>query len=706
MSLWATMRVIWAKELVETLRDRKTIVMMIVVPLLMYPLIFLALGQATAMQVESMRTSEVAIGVTKDVPGPVRDALTKAEFTTLLEVADGDELTKRVRSGELGGGIMLAPSPPVRTSVDGEAAGSTNLKGANTDDGPRPAFSDGGTLPLRLVFDGGSDLSRNAEGRIREGLKEFERDELNRRLKAIGRPLSYVDPVSINADNIAPPTRQGGYFLGQILPMLISVLMIGAAFYPAIDLTAGEKERGTLQTLLTAPITPIAIVGGKYLAVVTLTLITGVMNLASMAFVALAIPMPAEVAAEFSLDFGLDVVLLMLVALVLMGMMFGAVMMAIAVTAKSFKEAQNYLTPIYLLCIFPLLISGLPGVQLTEVSAALPIINLALAIKSLLVDGAASPLLGIVFISTACWIALALVLAARVFRNESVLLGDAGISALFARRTGSFGSRPSVPTIGEMVVLLGVTLLGIFYGSVLLQGASLLAIIHTTQWVLLLLPAVAMVLVLKLDTTATFRLRRAPAWAWVAAFAGGAGTWAAAQLLLHALFQTDVLPVPTSAMEEFQAQLAALASEPGSALMLFAGVALAPAICEEALFRGVVLSALSRRLSARWAITIQAILFGVYHLNIYQALPATAVGLLLGAIALRSRSIWPGVLLHALHNGLAVAVQFYILDDAPAAATGDAFPLWFLALLLGPVVAIILVARAKPSTSEPEAQTQ
>lgn len=673
--------IIWRKELVETLRDRKTIVMMIVLPLLLYPLIFLALGQATAMQVEALRTTTMKVGAAPSVPVALREAIDKEEFTSLVVVEDVAELRSQVGEGQLQAGLLVS---------DGDPAGILEA---------------GETLELRIVFDGGSDVSRQAEQRLRKSIEAFESAELDARLKRMGKPRSYVEPVAVKADNVAPPARQGGYFLGQILPMLISVLMIGATFYPAIDLTAGEKERGTLQTLLTAPITPMVIVGGKYMAVVTLAIITGLMNLVSMAFVALAIPLPAEVSDQVSLSFGIDVFFLVLLALVMLGMMFGALMMAIAVTAKSFKEAQNYLTPLYLVCIFPLLISGLPGVQLTEVSASIPIVNLALAIKSLLVDGAASPLLGIVFVSTACWIALALALAARVFRNEAVLLGDAGISALFARRGGRFATRPPVPTVGEMVVLLGLTLLAMFYGTLLLQGAPLLAIIHATQWGFLLLPALILVAVLKLDFKATFKLRWPPAWALAAGLLAGLGTWVGAQLIVQALFETDVLPVPNPAMEEFSRQLAELARSPDTAVLLFAGVALAPAICEEALFRGVVQGALSRRMTARAAIVIQAALFGIYHLNVYQAIPAFAVGLLMGWLAHRSRSLLPGVVLHALHNGLALAAQFYVFEAPEAgsveAAAEPTFPMALLGLLLGPVIAIALLSVRRDSPHSP-----
>ena len=227
--------VIWRKELVETLRDRKTIVMMVILPLLLYPLIFLALGQATAMQVEALRSMPMRVGLGPQVQGELRRAIEDLEHTEVVAVAGRESLRLRVASGDIQAGLT----------------GTTSRDDAND-----------GTWDIRLLFDGGSDASREAERRLQQAVSAFGDAQVEARLARLGKPKSFLKPVAVSTDNVAPPQRQGGYLLGQILPMLISVLMIGATFYPAIDLTAGEKERGTLQTLLTAPLTPLVIVAG------------------------------------------------------------------------------------------------------------------------------------------------------------------------------------------------------------------------------------------------------------------------------------------------------------------------------------------------------------------------------------------------------------------------------------------------------------
>ena len=649
--------IILRKELVETLRDRKTVIIMVVLPLLLYPLVFIGFSQATMVQTERLAREQVTIGLAGGpAPAELVGALRALESTALVDVEDAEGAVRQ--------GLVLAAAevdPATRALVEARDQGV-----------------------VRVYFDGSDDRSRQAEERLREALAAFIEGERARRLGERGLRPEFVDPLAVDAINVAPPERQGGWLLGQILPVLVSFLMIGSAFYPAVDLTAGEKERGTLQTLLTAPIPALSIVAGKFGAVVVLSLLTGLMNLLSVGLVAVSLPLPEELAAEVSFAIAPATVALLLLCLLLLGMMFGAVMMAVAVTAKSFKDAQNYLTPLYLVCIFPLMIASLPGVVLTPTTAALPVVNLALAMKQLLIGGASGSLLLVVFLSSAVWTCLGLALAARVFSMETVLLGDEGLAALFRRRPARARSA-AVPTVGEAITTLAVVLLLLFYGSLALSSAPVVAVVHVTQWIFLLAPAVALVVALRLDPRATFALRRPPWRALAAAALPGAGTWYAALLGMQALTR-DWLPVPSPQIEAFAEALQALAETPSGAVALFLGAAVAPAVCEEALFRGVVLQSLLRRVRPATAVLLSALVFSLYHLNLHQLPTTLVVGLALGLLVVRSGSIWPATVLHLMHNGIALSVQLYA---EPAALT---HPAW-LALLVAPAAGLALLLR-------------
>jgi sodium transport system permease protein len=656
------------KEVVEALRDRKTLVIMLGLPLVLYPLLFLSVGQATQIQRERLDQETLVVAVSGP-PGTtgLQARLDALEETTLIAVPDA---AHAVRTGQASAGVMLPPT------FEADVASGRQAQ-------------------VTVHYDGANERSHVAETRLADALTAFAEEVRSERLERLGVTLDYVEPVAVQRQNEAPPMRQGGWLLGQILPMLISFLMIGAAFYPAVDLTAGEKERGTLQTLMTAPVTSLSIVAGKFGAVLALSVLTGLANLLSVALVALSMPVPEAFVGDVSFAIAPLNGALVFLCMVLLGMMFGAIMMAVAVTARGFKDAQNFLTPLYLLCVFPLVLSGVPGITLTASTATVPVLNIALAMKSLLLGDIHAGLLSVVMVSTLTWTAMGLVLAARLFTMEAALMGDEGLTVIFRRRPAS-SRLHRVPTVGEAVTLVGLIFMGLFYGAVLMQGQPLLVQIHVTQWGLLLVPTLGMLSALRLDWRETLSLRKSSARGLAAGVLLGVGTWYIATLGMHAL-SGDILPMPGPQMELLVAQITALGRDPTTAPWLYLGVAVAPAFCEELLFRGVLLSSLRRVVSTRWSIGLSAAAFALMHMNIQQLPTSLAMGALLGLLVVRTHSIWPSICLHALHNGLALAIQLQagetLVDDLR----------WAL-VLAGPVVGIMLLSghKATPRLEESE----
>lgn len=647
---------IFMKELRESLRDRKTLVVMVLLPMLLYPLLFLGLSTASLAQHEKMAVEPIRIGVAGPVPAVFADRLNELSSTTV------------VSSQDLEGALS-------RGDIDAALRFQNPIGASDPPDSKRY---------LELLFDGGRDLSRVAKDRLEALVVAASVQIQDQRLRGRGLSRDFIEPFKVSVRNVAPPARQGGWLLGQVLPMIICLLMIGATFYPAIDLTAGEKERGTLQTLLTAPVSPMTIVMGKYMAVVALATLTALVNLGSIAMVLASIPLPGELSSEVSFDIGPRVFFLVLLCLVMIGMVFGALMMAVAVTARSFKEAQNYLTPLYLLCVFPLMVTSLPGVGLDEVTALIPVVNIALTIKQLLVGDGSLLLFLEVILSTLAWMALALLLAARVFHLESVLLGDEGFRAVFQRRASRVPHTGRL-RIGESVLLLGTILLGLFYGGILMRDWSLLAQIHATQWGLILAPTLALMCYLKVDVRQSLALARPPLWSVLSALLLGSGLWFVAGSVMEGWG-----PTPTPEMVELERQLRELGGAGGDRILLFAGVALAPALCEEFLFRGVVLGALRTRLNPWAAVLITATLFAIFHLNVYQFPTTFVVGTILGFLTLRSGSIFPAILVHLSHNAAA------LLYELNPVALSDGVVVF---LVMAPVLGLLILVSKRENVA-------
>ena len=175
-----------------------------------------------------------------------------------------------------------------------------------------------------------------------------------------------------------------GSALGRFLPLLLIVITLLGTFYPAIDLAAGEKERGTLETLLTAPVPSHQIVIGKFATVAVVGVLAAALNLTSM-YVTFQTGI-FQFASQANLDFSLPFTSLLIVFAVLipLAVLFGSAFLGIAVRSRSFKEAQNALTPLYMLALVPSLLPLFPGIELTPALALVPVAGVALFFREVM----------------------------------------------------------------------------------------------------------------------------------------------------------------------------------------------------------------------------------------------------------------------------------------------------------------------------------
>jgi sodium transport system permease protein len=252
-------------------------------------------------------------------------------------------------------------------------------------------------------------------------------------LAAQGLPERVVRPFEMIRRNVAPPEKVGGNLVGGFVPYLIIVLCFTGAMYPAIDVTAGEKERGTMETLLCSPAARVEIVLGKFLLVLTGSLSAMAMSLLSMGVTALVtgtillggrltarmVPAPATSGyVNFISPWGLLGVLAVVFPVAIL---FSAVQLTIALVARNTKEAQSYLGPAMIVVLLPAIVGMLPGVDLDARLAWVPLLNLSLVCKEMLSGVWHWGYIAIVFGSTCLYAAIALGLAVKMFERERVL---------------------------------------------------------------------------------------------------------------------------------------------------------------------------------------------------------------------------------------------------------------------------------------------
>jgi len=278
------------------------------------------------------------------------------------------------------------------------------------------------SLPITIVYDGSQSLSREAHDRCAAFIEALTRAEVRTRLKAQNLARDFVEPFRLKEANVASEGRQFQAVIGGILPYLIILFCFFGAFYPSLDLTAGEKERFTLETLLLAPVSRVDIAAGKFVVVFAAAITAAVLTTASLALTVTYGILPKGTAEAFNLNFELPAVLLTASLLVPVAALFAAMLLTVALCARSFKEAQSYATPLQFLIVLPAMTALMPDLQTELKWAWVPLMNVSLLMRELLKGNYLWDFYAITLGSMFLLSGIMLWVASRVFRRESVLL--------------------------------------------------------------------------------------------------------------------------------------------------------------------------------------------------------------------------------------------------------------------------------------------
>ncbi len=630
-------RAVFKNELRGLLRDRRALFSAFVLPLLLYPLMFLGQGWLERVAKESLDSKQVGL-VLELSAAP---AAQRTRLTTLLEL----EVPIELRELEPGSTsvIQAAIDEGTEAAWQRERELALDLLGSDGDallyampdpDAPR------GVL-YRVHFDGADETAREAKQRAYTAL-EVMREEL--RKVRLGELLG-SDPAAAlvhEERDLASEEDLGGALLGRILPLIIVMVLLSGGSHAALSIFAGEREAGTLETLLVQPVPSSVVVWGKFNAVFVTGLFALSLNLASLlGSVALGfgeLPGSAgELGGPGALRF-----LVGLCMLVPLCLLLSAVLSLVCGRARTFREGQHYLLPLSLACILPAALAMQPEVELDILLACLPIAGPSLAFREALVGQLAfAPGLFAAF-STLLWSALVLRKLGSIFDAERVLAGQGTEEEDAGRHVQS----RSALTWGFAGVL------GVYLVGGLLQSAHPVWGLVGTLW--LLLPVLAYFAVRQTAQRASESMANAlwlriprPSHVLAALLAAPALARLAGEWIT---WQQKVLPLPSSMTSGgLPAEFAELSST-----AMFLLIALSPGLFEELFFRGAVLSGLRRDLPAWKTVAWQALLFGAVHASIYRFAPTAVLGAILATLTLRSRSLLPAVVLHISYNGLLV----------------------------------------------------
>jgi sodium transport system permease protein len=524
-------------------------------------------------------------------------------------------------------------------------------------------------IPIR--YNSVDEPSKNTQLRVSEVLSRWRRSIVAGRLKRDQKTESYTEPIQVRSQDVATRTELGGSLWSRIFPFLLVMMSLTGAFYPAIDLCAGEKERGTMETLLISPASRAEIVLGKFFTVMLASVVTALLNLLSMGLTGLQL---ARHVGSLSADPGrrvassllapptLGSAFWMVLLLVPLAAFFSAVCLSLAVLARSMKEGQYYMTPLYLICIPLVVLTLMPGIELNLFYSLVPITGVALLVRALILENyhIATRFFLPVLVPTLVYAAVALRWAIDQFQREEVLFREAEQFSLSSWLRHLYRDREPTPTGGQATLCFALILTSSwFLMQFLVMRRGLPASAVVAAQLIILIPPVLMAILLTSDPRKTLRL----SWPEPRYFALAVALVVALNPLVNELrpLVESFFPIP-SVIKVTLSQMMSQTSGLAVSVLIFA---LVPAICEELAFRGFILSGLERQHRTRSAILLAALLFGFLHvlLSLFQQLfNATLLGVVLGLLAVRSRSVLPGILFHFLNNSLGVVLGSVVSD--------------------------------------------
>jgi len=661
MSL-ANVKLILLREIRDQLRDRRTLFVVLVLPMLLYPLLGMLFVQVQQFLKEKpSRVLVIGARNLAEDPPLIEGRRFARELFPSPQDADLIELDF-ARDEPRGGEPVPDPRERARRLVRTEHAYDAALVVPDDFGEQLDAFRDAlarreepirvGSIPEpEPIFSSADQKSIEAAKRLANVLDRWKDRVVRRNLEAAQLPPATLEPFEIKPVDLDEQTGyQGAGVWSRVLPLLLVIWALTGAFYPAVDLCAGEKERGTLETLLSSPAERSEIVLGKLLTVMLFSMVTAVLNLVSIGATGwvvspiLSLTPPPSVAAAW-----------LAAGLLPMSALFGALCLAMAALARSSKEGQYYLVPLLLITLPLAVLPVSLSVELSLGNALVPVTGAVLLLRTLLEGNYAAAaelapvVLGVTFL--ACYLAIRW--AVDQFNSETVLFREGerfglGVWLRHLRR-----DRQPTPTVGAAVTCAVLILVAQFLagGGVAPPGnfAEFARILVSMQLILFAVPALLLAWFLTRSMRRTLLIRGPTSW------------WALPNVLLLAVVMHPLASALHGALtrlypvleNEKLHRLGSIlsAAQPWELLLV---MALTPAICEELVFRGFVLSGL-RHVGHKWrAIVYTAVFFGLAHVVVQQQLNAVLMGIVIGYVAVQTGSLLPCILLHLANNSLVV----------------------------------------------------
>lgn len=616
---------LFKRELTDILRDKKTLFMMLVVPIIIYPLLIIGMTflMSSVMNSQAEKTYLVAFDEEDELAAKIADIIENNpdKLSYKLEIVQKSDCKKALEAGDI--------DIYVSKASDGRIA---------------------------LCYLSAKDRSNTALDALTDAFEIYREELQKERIDEAGLDADYLlNPIHYEGEDLSSTEESVGNMIGSIIPFFIVTMILLGALYPSIDVTAGEKERGTLETLLTLPITNFEMIMSKFLAVSCIACASAILNVFSMGgamafLVSSSMSLAEDINLEIHYETFIPGILFTLVVMVFFALLVTAVCMCTCVFAKNFKEANNYVTPVMLIFMFGSYAAMIPDLELTAQTAAIPIVNVALLVEGLFQFQYNYGLFAIVLFSNVAYSFLAILILGKIYNSEAVLFSE-GLSSvrIFTRRSEM--KEKQMPGYGDLILLLCIVLLLIFYVGTFAQLKFGFFGVAVQQLIILLCPLVY-AWYIKVDKKQLFSAQiikplqlAGSVMIGIAAFVGA--------LILGALLM-PIFPESAKGLTQLDDMLV---NQPVYLLVLV--VALMPAIGEELLFRGFVMGTLKKRCRPVVAIGVTTLIFAAYHMSLIKMFTIGIVGLGLTLVTYKTGSIAASMCVHFMNNLLSVLITKY-----------------------------------------------
>jgi len=388
------MIIIIKKEIGDLLRDKRTVMTMVVVPILVFPIMFSIIGKVTSNQIKKEQEKALVIGINDNGnANRLRQLFANRPDIKINKYPQPIKFDTLIQSGKLDGALLISD---------------------NFD-------SNIGTMQTGKI----SLLYKSANWGVRERLmnvmENYKNTLIDERLAKLSIQRTAIDPVEIKIQDISSPREKIGKAIGGYIPYIFIIFGFIGCIYPAIDLFTNEKEKGTLETLLVTPVKRLEILFGKMTVVSIIGLISAVLSIAGFSFgiKQFANELPQEVLGSL-LNFiepgNIAMLLMMLIPLIIF---FAGILTLVTTYAKSYKEAQSLISPLTFIVIMPAIIGTIPGIELNAKTALIPITNISLAAKDIIAGTINYSLYGLVLASLLLYAFISVIIAMRGFSNET-----------------------------------------------------------------------------------------------------------------------------------------------------------------------------------------------------------------------------------------------------------------------------------------------